>query len=143
MNYVDQLRHPKWQEKRLRILDRDNWTCSFCGNKEDILHVHHKEYSKGKKAWEYDNDNFISLCEHCHDILEWAKKAGEEITSTYLVRDSNGGKTHLLSTSKNGFCFIWEFREGGEIKNKELLIVVPFRIIEDIYNFFKTNIKNG
>ena len=143
MEYGAQLKHPKWQEKRLRILDRDKWACVFCGNKEDVLHVHHKEYGKGKKAWEYDNDNFTSLCEHCHDIVEWLRKHEEEVISTYLLSNKEGKKTHLLSYTKNGFCFIWEFREGGEVKGKELLIALPFKIIEDFYNFFKSNIANG
>lgn len=30
------------------------------------LHVHHKYYVKGKKAWEYDNTALVTLCTDCH-----------------------------------------------------------------------------
>lgn len=31
-----------------------------------ILHVHHKSYKENHFAWEYENSNFITLCEDCH-----------------------------------------------------------------------------
>jgi len=68
MNFKQQYLHPKWQKKRLEILSRDNWTCQNCQDNESTLHVHHKEYIKGRKVWEYDNYNFITLCEECHRI---------------------------------------------------------------------------
>lgn len=70
MAYSDLLKHPKWQKKRLLILDRDNWQCKACGSKEKSLHVHHYTYQKGKKPWEYDDENFITLCEICHSEEE-------------------------------------------------------------------------
>ncbi len=64
--YSDLLKHPKWQQKRLEILNRDSFTCKGCGETELTLHVHHFTYQKGQKPWEYDNSNFITLCENCH-----------------------------------------------------------------------------
>lgn len=66
MKYSDQLKHPKWQKKRLEILNRDNFTCKACGNIEQTLHVHHFKYQSGHKAWEYPDSNFITLCADCH-----------------------------------------------------------------------------
>ena len=67
--YSEYLKNPKWQKKRLEILSRDNFSCVVCGNgieTDTALHVHHLSYMKGHMPWEYDNSNFVTLCEHCH-----------------------------------------------------------------------------
>lgn len=61
------LKDPRWQKKRLEIMQRDNFTCQHCGNTDKSLQVHHLWYSPLKKPWEYDNSAFITLCEHCHE----------------------------------------------------------------------------
>lgn len=66
--YSEKLRSPKWQKKRLEILNRDNFTCQECLDKATTLHVHHKTYIKGREPWDYDDFNFITLCEVCHEI---------------------------------------------------------------------------
>ncbi len=65
-NYSDLLKSPKWQKKRLEILNRDGFRCSKCGDEESTLHVHHRTYIKEFKPWDYQNDNYITLCESCH-----------------------------------------------------------------------------
>jgi predicted nucleic-acid-binding Zn-ribbon protein len=65
-NYKDQYRHPLWQKKRLEILQRDDFTCVKCGETEVELHVHHHRYKNGRNIWDYENDNFITLCNSCH-----------------------------------------------------------------------------
>ena len=67
--YSEYLKNPKWQKKRLEILSRDNFSCVVCGKgieTDTSLHVHHLSYMKGRMPWEYDNSNFVTLCEHCH-----------------------------------------------------------------------------
>ena len=64
--YSEKLRDPRWQKKRLEILNRDYFECRVCGTKEIELHVHHTKYLKGKKPWEYPNDLLLSLCKKCH-----------------------------------------------------------------------------
>lgn len=66
-SYADQLKHPNWQRKRLEILQAANFGCEKCGATEKTLHVHHKKYVKGRKAWEYSRDELASLCEDCHE----------------------------------------------------------------------------
>jgi hypothetical protein len=65
MNYKKQLEDEKWQIKRRKILQRDNFKCTICGY-EDNLHVHHLYYVYFKKAWQYPNDALITLCGRCH-----------------------------------------------------------------------------
>ena len=72
--YQTKLKDPQWQKKRLDILSRDNFTCLLCNDTETTLHVHHHEYQYGREPWDYENDNFATLCEHCHKEVEVLKK---------------------------------------------------------------------
>lgn len=68
--YSDRLRDPRWQERRLRIFERDDWTCQSCGAcKTDgiPLHVHHLKYFPKLKPWEYDHFYLVTYCEKCHE----------------------------------------------------------------------------
>lgn len=62
-------KHPEWQKKRLKILERDEFACVQCGTDQEMLHVHHTFYwDKEDEAppWDYDDETLISLCESCH-----------------------------------------------------------------------------
>ena len=64
--YQQKLLDPRWQKKRLEILQRDGWKCIGCGSTEETLHVHHMRYVSGRDPWEYQADDLITLCEDCH-----------------------------------------------------------------------------
>jgi hypothetical protein len=66
LNYYELLKHPKWQKKRLEVLEAANFECTSCGSKEKTLHVHHRYYEKGLKPWEYPDHSLLCLCEDCH-----------------------------------------------------------------------------
>ena len=66
-NYSDKLKDPRWQRKRLEILERDNWHCQNCFDGESTLHVHHRRYFYGKDPWDYENHLLLTLCENCHE----------------------------------------------------------------------------
>ena len=66
MTYKEQYKHPKWQKKRLEILNRDEFSCTNCGSDSDNLHVHHYLYHKDKKVWEYENIYLTTFCTDCH-----------------------------------------------------------------------------
>ena len=72
--YHEKLKDPRWQKKRLEILERDGWSCKFCGSSEKTLHIHHLFYFKGKDPWEIHNGFLITLCEDCH----FAEKQDDE-----------------------------------------------------------------
>lgn len=95
MNYKDQYIHPKWQKKRLEILERDGFSCMCCGEENKQLHVHHKYYIAGKNIWDYPNDSLITLCCDCHKIesqnidksCELLLMAFKEKFSSFEIRD--------------------------------------------------------
>jgi hypothetical protein len=65
--YSEKLKDPRWQKKRLEILERDEWMCQRCFDSESTLHVHHKNYLPQVEPWDYPNGLLITLCEGCHD----------------------------------------------------------------------------
>ncbi len=65
--YYEKLKSPKWQQKRLKILERDSFKCTSCDNlDEEQLHVHHIVYRRVKNPWDYDDRDLVTLCETCH-----------------------------------------------------------------------------
>lgn len=65
--YSEKLKSPKWQKKRLEILNIHGFKCDICKAEDKTIHVHHRFYIKGREPWEYDNDVFQVLCERCHN----------------------------------------------------------------------------
>ncbi len=64
--YSEKLLDPRWQKKRLEILERDRFKCVLCSDGKSTIHVHHIRYENGLDPWDYSNDSLITLCEHCH-----------------------------------------------------------------------------
>jgi hypothetical protein len=82
--YFEKLKDPRWQRKRLEIMERDDFTCVSCGNKEKTLNVHHKTYRKGAEPWDYEDGNFMTLCEPCHEQShEFIDEIKQNIRSNY------------------------------------------------------------
>ena len=68
-NYSELLRNPKWQKKRLEIMSRDNFQCQVTFFKDKPLCVHHKRYIKGRKPWEYEDEDLITVTEDIHKAM--------------------------------------------------------------------------
>jgi len=109
-NYKSQYLDPRWQKKRLEIMERDNFRCTICGSEEKTLHVHHLYYEKNKKVWDYKNYALITHCEDCHkwvhkndieydglDAKELCKIIGS-IVNTYMSNEEEMNK-YLASAS--------------------------------------------
>ena len=63
--YRQKLKDPRWQKKRLEVFQRDNFTCCYCGEWEETLHVHHLRYHQGLEPWDYNFDDLLTICETC------------------------------------------------------------------------------
>ena len=88
-DYAKKLKHPKWQKKRLQILNRDKFTCKMCGDTETTLHVHHKYYVSGNDPWDYPNTALVTLCEHCHKEVEDNKGDYKDFSSIKILKSAN------------------------------------------------------
>jgi hypothetical protein len=107
MTYGEKLRDPRWQKKRLEILQRDNWQCVECGETNKTLHVDHKFYEKGEDPWDCPDDLLQSLCVDCHESVGWLRQEiarllavfnYEELTTLHdllleIVRIKGGGSS--------------------------------------------------
>jgi hypothetical protein len=65
-SYAEKLKDPRWQKKRLEALSNADFCCEACCDSTSTLHVHHKQYFKGREPWEYDVEQLGVLCESCH-----------------------------------------------------------------------------
>lgn len=64
--YSEKLKDPRWQRKRLEIMERDDFSCRSCFSREKPLQVHHCYYLPKQNPWDYNSDSLITLCEECH-----------------------------------------------------------------------------
>lgn len=102
--YAEKLKHPKWQRRRLEILQRDKFTCKLCGDTESTLHIHHKKYRKCE-IWEYEDDELITYCEICHLVVEYLKDMEEPREVIFISKEdsqSELGQVNLFVLFKSG-----------------------------------------
>lgn len=64
--YSEKLKDPRWQRKRLEIMERDEFKCSQCESDTETLTVHHTYYVTGRSPWMYPNWSLTTLCSSCH-----------------------------------------------------------------------------
>src|SRR5213594_693703 len=80
-SYSELLKDPRWQRRRLEILNRANFQCERCDADNRTLHVHHLLYHKGAKPWEYADDDLMALCEQCHALDHERRSLLAEVTA--------------------------------------------------------------
>lgn len=86
MTYSEKLKNPKWQRKRLEIMQRDGFKCSFCHSDKKELNVHHLYYTPGLDPWEYDSESMVTLCFDCHDSTHTSLAKCAAIISYNVLR---------------------------------------------------------
>lgn len=64
--YSEKLRDPRWQKRRLEIMDAAGFKCVECGAGDKTLNVHHKRYLSGHDPWDYYDIDLACLCDDCH-----------------------------------------------------------------------------
>jgi len=69
MTYSEKLKDPRWQKRRLEILERDKFTCQECSATVKELHVHHRAYLRKTDPWDYPDSSLTTLCVDCHQSL--------------------------------------------------------------------------
>jgi len=96
MSYSDKLKHPKWQKKRLEILNRDSWACKYCSDTESQLHVHHLKYTT-KEPYDELSENLVATCQDCHRLLEAIKLSTYNNYSSIILIEK--GKEFIVAYS--------------------------------------------
>lgn len=75
--YSEKLKDPRWQKKRLEIMQRDDFKCQMCSRSDIMLTVHHHYYTKDAEPWEYEDQALVTLCEICHKAEHDSRSAVE------------------------------------------------------------------
>jgi hypothetical protein len=90
-NYWEKLKDPRWQRKRLEVMERVNFTCQKCYREDQTLNVHHLYYMSKRDPWEYPNFALQCICEECHEEGHGEEKENKvssfESVITWLVGD--------------------------------------------------------
>jgi hypothetical protein len=94
MTYIEKLKDPRWQKKRLEIFQRDDFTCRFCGRKDKSLHLHHTEYINAVEPWEYPDESLLTICEDCH-FIEYEYRKEYESKLIVSLRNNKFSTTHI------------------------------------------------
>lgn len=70
MTYPQQLRDPRWQQRRLRFLELKNWRCEDCSSTHKTLEIHHCAYLRGFTVWDYPDSLLRVCCSDCHELRQ-------------------------------------------------------------------------
>ena len=109
-SYSDKLKDPRWQKKRLKILERDDWVCKRCGEKSRTLHVHHMRYIKGKDPWDYPDWMLLVLCDECHEYEKEERPKADalllEVVHEQFLTDAIESLAESIGCLINQNCFI-------------------------------------
>lgn len=84
MTYLEMLADPRWQKKRLEVLQFRGFKCEQCEDEKSQLHVHHRYYVAGRFPWRYPDFCYQVLCCDCHA----AKRSPEADESEFMEWES-------------------------------------------------------
>jgi hypothetical protein len=72
--FWEKYKDPRWQRRRLEVMQNANFCCEGCASAEKSLNVHHKFYRRGRDPWQYNDYELMCLCEECHETWHWVKE---------------------------------------------------------------------
>ena len=127
MTYSEKLKDPRWQKKRLEILERDNWACQRCFDTNSTLHIHHLYYDFKFDPWEYEDETLITLCEECHQKeKENYKDAIDMLRKGLAIKQFLSSDIRQLASILVDNCKI-------KMPNDELLLVIGQAVMDEKY----------
>src|SRR5262249_32463891 len=124
MSYSERLKDTRWRLKRARILYRDNFTCRWCGIRDEAesvwpgnppkihLEVHHFEYASSFLPWDVPDDWLVTLCAYCHTTV--TKTVGRIIGDGDRERERFATRNKILAEAEAGEEMSRIFREESE-----------------------------
>jgi hypothetical protein len=119
-DYAQKLKDPRWQQLRLKVLERDGWACVKCSDTESTLHVHHTYYADPEDEmdpWVYGQASLITLCDECHKS-EHENLPSARAALTRAVSSAGLGSVCNLLTIADGFEF-----DGGFMSQKDASVL--------------------
>lgn len=130
--YSEKLRDPRWQKKRLEILNRDNFTCLLCQDSDSTLHVHHLSYHGN--PWDAPSDKLQTLCQDCHKVVSQT----ESINYIPILKFKDKYKTILftgdVSDTGESFLTMYQLSPEAEIQSS---FEFDYNDFEQLKHFFE------
>jgi len=118
MKYSEKLKDPRWQKKRLEIMEKDNFKCRDCGDSQNTLSVHHCHYEKGD-PWDTDSEFLMTLCDDCHATRQlFEDRAREHL-----------GRMFASLTQKQVSDLAYNFAQVAEMRS--MIDCSPERVLKD------------
>lgn len=142
--YSEKLKDPRWQKKRLKILERDNFSCVKCFDSDTELQVHHLKYTG--EPHEAPNEDLETVCKDCHNVISILKidiiKAFKNSNKTQLFVKSLPSKHdfYIIDISKNIPSIIINIKENS-INNILNYLFSPYSIINSNHSDAAITIK--
>lgn len=104
LTYAEKLRDPRWQKKRLEILNLAKWQCEDCGTEKVELHIHHSHYLYGVDPWDHPGDLMTVVCKSCHKERQLVEQTIHTILGYVCqMTDLTTLRSHLLPTIARDF----------------------------------------
>lgn len=104
--YSQKLRDPRWQKMRLEVMQRDNFTCQECGDKDKTLNVHHLYYSESGDPWDISPHALRTLCESCHECAARVWRPGGGVDGFMDEAILLAGTFHAREINAHRFCYL-------------------------------------
>jgi len=108
----------EWKTFRDEVIELDGYKCSDCGrnSSEVVLQVHHKEYIKGRKPWEYALKDCETLCKGCHSSRHGITKP--QVGWDYIGEEDLGDLTGTCENCGASIrhCFLIQHENWGTIE---------------------------
>lgn len=97
--YLQKLKDPQWQQKRLRIMERDRFMCQNCEDTKRPQAVHHRWYEYGRDPWDYPDEALVTLCDECHGFERESRQRVEQDLLRLLKRHFLYAELHFFLLS--------------------------------------------
>ncbi len=118
--YAQSLLDPRWQKRRLQILERDNFACLLCEDNEKTLHVHHTFYKDDADGpWDYPDEALRTLCADCHKD-EGPEMKAQVTRLMQAILTAGFWRSELIADLAYSFENV---RPGEELKSLETLLL--------------------
>ena len=128
--YLEKLKDPRWQKKRLEVFERDEWICKRCYDTESTLNVHHRYYKDNADPWDYPLEALVTLCEECHSEEREVRPSYEQgmlraLREKFLAEDVSelaiGFHTMPLCSAPEVVASVYQWALSDENIQRELI----------------------
>lgn len=132
--YYEKLRDPRWQKRRLEIMQRDGFKCRDCGAVDKTLNVHHCHYAK--TPWDADERALLTVCEDCHGNRQKMEDSIRQNLGVVLAKLKNGPddiglsslftdmKTFADNTDPETIFVVWDYRYISRVDTQNVQLMV-------------------